>query len=87
MRNEETHDIFKNMNETTTIQYRKTGADIWESDDGVTIYRIRVSAACSGGSGSAGAWYFFQLDATGVTGDNHRTLKAAKAQAELEFAD
>ena len=67
-----------------STRYHKTGADIWESDGGVTIHRIRVSAACSGGSGSAGAWYFFEL-ANGVTGDNHRTLKAAKAQAVLEL--
>ena len=74
-------------NNDMTITYRKTGANIWESDDGITIYRIRISAACSGGSGSAGAWYFYQVDATGVTGDNHRTLKAAKADAEMVFAD
>lgn len=65
------------------MKFKKTGANIWETSTGYTIHRIGVSAACSGGSGSAGAWYFYE-DPQGRTGDNHRTLKAAKAQAQIE---
>ena len=68
----------------TQSTYRKISADIWEGSEGINIYRFRVSGACSGGSGSAGAWYFFQK-ADGTAGDNVRTLKAAKAQAEIEL--
>ena len=69
---------------TEELQFKKTGADMWETGDAsFTIHRIVLPAACSGGSGSAGAWYFYE-DLQGRTGDNHRTLKAAKAQAQIE---
>lgn len=73
------------MTNHTEIKFAKTGENTWESGTGFSIHRIVVSAACSGGSGSAGSWYFFE-DPQGLTGDNHRTLKAAKAQAQIEVA-